>query len=159
MRRVEVTGETQGQASDEQAGNQIHDIVPSCGKRFRDDECKGEEINQSQGAQMLQRQPDEDISVGDVKRGHGTQSVDEVGVFIGEEFVAFLPQTEREGARVVLERLRVALAESDDQPPVTCSIGLACYHPGDSRKTLQRRADEALYAAKAQGRDRVVQAG
>lgn len=74
----------------------------------------------------------------------------------GEEFVAFLPQTEREGAHKVLERLRLALAESEEQPLVTCSIGLACYHPGDSRKTLQRRADEALYLAKANGRNRLV---
>ncbi len=88
--------------------------------------------------------------------GHCLRRSDLLARIGGEEFVAFLPQTEREGARVVLERLRVALAESDDQPPVTCSIGLACYHPGDSRKTLQRRADEALYLAKANGRNRLV---
>lgn len=74
----------------------------------------------------------------------------------GEEFVAFLPQTDGDGARVVVERLREALATSGHQPPVTCSIGLACYHPGDSRKSLHRRADEALYLAKAEGRNRVV---
>lgn len=76
----------------------------------------------------------------------------------GEEFVAFLPHTEQHGAEVVLERLREALASSASEPPVTCSIGLACYHPGDSRKTLQRRADEALYLAKSRGRNRLVMA-
>ena len=76
----------------------------------------------------------------------------------GEEFVAFLPHTEKHGAEVVLERLREALASSASDPPVTCSIGLACYHPGDSRKTLQRRADEALYLAKSRGRNRLVMA-
>lgn len=76
----------------------------------------------------------------------------------GEEFVAFLPHTEQHGAEVVLERLREALANSASEPPVTCSIGLACYHPGDSRKTLQRRADEALYLAKSRGRNRLVMA-
>lgn len=74
----------------------------------------------------------------------------------GEEFVVFFPQTEREGAHKMLERLRLALAESEQSPPVTCSIGLACYHPGDSRKSLQRRADEALDLAKSNGRNRVV---
>ncbi|MBQ1783262.1 MAG: diguanylate cyclase [Gammaproteobacteria bacterium] len=76
----------------------------------------------------------------------------------GEEFVAFLPHTEQHGAEVVLERLREGLAHSASDPQVTCSIGLACYHPGDSRKTLQRRADEALYLAKSRGRNRLVMA-
>ena len=88
--------------------------------------------------------------------GHCLRRSDLLARIGGEEFVAFLPQTDRDGAHKVLERLRVALAESAEQPPVTCSIGLACYHPGDSRKTLQRRADEALYLAKANGRNRLV---
>jgi len=43
--------------------------------------------------------------------------------------------------------------------PVTISIGLATQHPGESAQDMLRRADAALYQAKAQGRDRVVVAG
>nr|WP_228114581.1 diguanylate cyclase [Stenotrophomonas sp. MYb238] len=43
--------------------------------------------------------------------------------------------------------------------PVTVGIGLAAHRPGESAQDTLRRADAALYQAKAQGRDRVVLAG
>jgi two-component system, cell cycle response regulator len=82
----------------------------------------------------------------------------------GEEFVVVLPETPRRVAEQVAERLRLVVAEQPitiGEPPVelaiTISIGLAVTQ--DSRETtasLLRRADEALYAAKAGGRNRVV---
>jgi two-component system, cell cycle response regulator len=82
----------------------------------------------------------------------------------GEEFVVVLPETDRRVAEGVAERLRMVVAEQPiriGNPPVelpiTISIGLAVTE--DERETsssLLRRADEALYAAKAAGRNRVV---
>ncbi len=82
----------------------------------------------------------------------------------GEEFVVVLPETDRRVAEGVAERLRTVVAEAPFQIDgvageiaVTISIGLAV--TADARETsdsLLRRADEALYAAKAAGRNRVV---
>jgi two-component system cell cycle response regulator len=82
----------------------------------------------------------------------------------GEEFVVVLPETDQRIAETVAERLRIVVAEQPirvGQPPVelplTISIGLAVTESGDETSdTLLRRADEALYAAKAAGRNRVV---
>jgi diguanylate cyclase (GGDEF)-like protein len=78
----------------------------------------------------------------------------------GEEFAALLPETRAEGARVIAERLR---AEIERKPvgvegvaiPITVSIGIACHirdedvDPG----VLLKKADLALYQAKASGRN------
>lgn len=82
----------------------------------------------------------------------------------GEEFVVILPETDVEGARVVAERLRARVAGSElpwaaTQPGgrVTISAGVACLSVADHDiEMLLRRADEALYAAKQGGRNRVV---
>jgi two-component system, cell cycle response regulator len=82
----------------------------------------------------------------------------------GEEFVVVLPETDRRVAEGVAERLRLVVA---DQPirighppvdlPITISIGLAATTDArETSTTLLRRADEALYAAKAAGRNCVV---
>jgi two-component system, cell cycle response regulator len=82
----------------------------------------------------------------------------------GEEFVVVLPETDRRVAEGVAERLRMVVGETpfqvegvDEGIAVTISIGLAV--TADARETsdsLLRRADEALYAAKSAGRNRVV---
>jgi diguanylate cyclase (GGDEF)-like protein/PAS domain S-box-containing protein len=79
----------------------------------------------------------------------------------GEEFVVLLPDTGDEGARRVAEDLRQAVAEADFPGPgrVAVSVGVAEMRPGEELKDLTRRVDEALYAAKAAGRDRVVAVG
>jgi diguanylate cyclase (GGDEF)-like protein len=79
----------------------------------------------------------------------------------GEEFAVLLPGTELEGAVVVAERIRLALAEqasSREQAGgtgLTTSIGVVQYRTGTSGDLL-RRADAALYSAKEQGKNRVV---
>lgn len=82
----------------------------------------------------------------------------------GEEFLVLLAEQTLEGALVVCERMREAvhglgLAHPDTEAGVvTISIGAAACPRGDETDSTDaiRRADLALYAAKAQGRDRVV---
>jgi diguanylate cyclase (GGDEF)-like protein len=79
----------------------------------------------------------------------------------GEEFVALIANADLPGAADIAERLRLAVAGGDfalpgGAPlPITVSIGLAALPcDGDVDATLAR-ADQALYAAKAQGRNRI----
>jgi diguanylate cyclase (GGDEF)-like protein len=75
----------------------------------------------------------------------------------GEEFLALLPGTDIAGALRCAERVREAIARepvgSDVQ--VTVSAGVAEYRRGESMTDLLTRADQALYAAKRSGRNRV----
>ena len=79
----------------------------------------------------------------------------------GEEFAVLFPGTTGEGARRALAKMRNhisgATCEHDgveiDVP--TFSAGLTTYRPGDTEATLIKRADQALYRAKSQGRDRI----
>ncbi|GHD67229.1 sensor domain-containing diguanylate cyclase [Jeongeupia chitinilytica] len=78
----------------------------------------------------------------------------------GEEFGLLLPDTGDGGTAQLLERLRATIEEGhlvyDELAiPLTISIGFACAGPGESAEDLMRRADEALYAAKQGGRNRV----
>ncbi len=78
----------------------------------------------------------------------------------GEEFVLVLPRTDGAGAAAIAERLRGAV-EADAWPrhPVTISLGVATLGLGQDDHGLIARADEALYASKAAGRNRVTLAG
>lgn len=81
----------------------------------------------------------------------------------GEEFTVILPNTDREGSRVVAERIRKAIdsIQSLDRP-ITVSIGCATSDPirGDQdpvdSRLMIKCADEALYNAKAMGRNCVM---
>jgi diguanylate cyclase (GGDEF)-like protein len=88
-----------------------------------------------------------------------------VGRLGGDEFLAVLPETSGMLALTAAEDLRLALTahplELDDglQLSITCSLGVAELKPGDTDGgALLARADAALYAAKAGGRDRAVPA-
>ena len=78
--------------------------------------------------------------------------------------MALLPETSIDDAAVFVERVRREVARTSfdagrEEPlRMTVSAGVACYPwPGvDTPETLVRLADEALYAAKATGRDRIV---
>jgi diguanylate cyclase (GGDEF)-like protein len=65
----------------------------------------------------------------------------------GEEFAILLPACTLDDAMEIAERLRTA------QPEVTCSIGVADWDRREDIGHLAARADRALYAAKAGGRD------
>jgi two-component system cell cycle response regulator len=81
----------------------------------------------------------------------------------GEEFLLVLPGCETSGALARAERLRRAVAGSPvdlggRRHGVTASLGCAILGPGETPEALVARADQALYAAKAAGRDRVAAA-
>ena len=84
---------------------------------------------------------------------------DFVGRYGGEEFLLLLPDTGRDQAAIVAEKVRAAVAGlglSEINQPVTASLGVAAV-PDDAADadTLVRAADRALYAAKGNGRNRV----
>ena len=77
----------------------------------------------------------------------------------GEEFAVLLPETGSPDAFLTSERIRSKLREAFAERPVplTMSFGIAAYpQHGRTADALLRAADEALYAAKALGRDRSV---
>ncbi|MCK6424094.1 MAG: diguanylate cyclase [Burkholderiaceae bacterium] len=85
---------------------------------------------------------------------------DTLGRWGGEEFLLLMPDTGLEDARTGAERLRLHLAREAVQHqgltvPVTMSGGLAELRDGESPEALLERADQALYRAKALGRNRV----
>jgi diguanylate cyclase (GGDEF)-like protein len=69
----------------------------------------------------------------------------------GDEFVVILPDTDDEGARVVIQRVAEKLAEDPDRPTLAVSAGVAVYpRDGGTPTTLLSAADRALYAVKAE---------
>jgi len=81
----------------------------------------------------------------------------------GEEFLILLPNTDEAAAAAFAERVRVAIAasrlESAGQPiPLTASLGVSEALLQESWESIVQRADEALYAGKSGGRNRVVPA-
>lgn len=95
----------------------------------------------------------------DLVAHHGDHSFGRYG---GEEFVILLPVTSLEGARQCAERLRqrqeeVEREENSRSFHVTLSAGIAEYRRPESVEDMLRRADQALYAAKKNGRNCVVE--
>ena len=82
---------------------------------------------------------------------------DFVARYGGEEFVVVLPRTDLESAVAVAERLRRAVESAEWQlRPVTGSFGVASIRPDmETRQELIEAADQALYQAKTNGRNRV----
>jgi diguanylate cyclase (GGDEF)-like protein len=76
----------------------------------------------------------------------------------GEEFVLLLNHTDPEGARTAMQKLMEQMRTELRSPagPVTVSIGLALLHPEENWSQWLARADQAMYRAKSEGKDRVV---
>lgn len=96
--------------------------------------------------------------------GDGIRQTDTFGRYGGEEFMAVLPATPIDGATILAERLRQRLAATpvihgNLSIPVTVSAGIAEVQPSMQRyEHLIRAADQALYRAKADGRNCVRRA-
>ena len=85
---------------------------------------------------------------------------DTVGRLGGDEFLAILPETSQDGALRVAEKLRDALAQpyplGEHVARMSASVGVALFPAhGVDGEALQRAADEALYEAKREGKNRV----
>lgn len=88
------------------------------------------------------------------------RATDLVGRVGGEEFALLMPHTDLDGASLLAERLRGAIADAGVDLDgtiirVTTSQGLAQLRPGEDFDELYSRADTALYRAKMNGRNRV----
>jgi diguanylate cyclase (GGDEF)-like protein len=78
------------------------------------------------------------------------RATDTAARYGGDEFVVILPDTDDEGARVVIQRVEERLAEDPDKPELAVSAGVAVYpRDGGTPTTLLSAADRALYAVKA----------
>ena len=92
------------------------------------------------------------------------RDTDIVARYGGEEFVIVMPETDARGARVIAERIRECVGSSPFSTEVgplrvTVSLGLATYPAdGPEKKLLIDLADQALYQAKRQGRNRSLMA-
>ncbi len=79
----------------------------------------------------------------------------------GEEFTVILPETKGKEAKNVAKRIKEAvelerfLPEPDKVVTITISIGLTEYFKNEQLSTLIKRADQAMYNSKAQGRNRI----
>jgi diguanylate cyclase (GGDEF)-like protein/PAS domain S-box-containing protein len=76
----------------------------------------------------------------------------------GEEFVIIAPETTKEDAKILAEKLR-SLIENlhfEEGINVTCSFGVVSLEKPDTKETLLKRVDDALYEAKRTGRNKVV---
>ena len=101
------------------------------------------------------------IEVGAVLRSV-VREIDVVSRFGGDEFTVILPQTGAAGARVIAERLRQRIAGTTFlrahglEVRLTASLGIASYpEHGRTEEDLVTRADQAMYAAKEAGKNRV----
>lgn len=90
--------------------------------------------------------------------------IDVIARFGGEEFAVIMPQTEKDEAFLVAERIRKSVKEQlprtwkiFPRDNVTISIGIATFpDDGKDRKEVIRNSDKALYRAKMEGKDKTV---
>tara|TARA_R110002126_G_scaffold191107_1_gene339222 strand:+ start:3272 stop:4972 length:1701 start_codon:yes stop_codon:yes gene_type:complete len=90
------------------------------------------------------------------------RKTDYIGRFGGEEFVVLMPGTTLEQGAIALEELRAGIEVSpfhfkNEPVRVTISIGYTQFCKGDTLDTVFERADKAMYSAKDQGRNQVIQ--
>ena len=82
----------------------------------------------------------------------------------GEEFLILLPETSIEGAKAVAQKIKKALSvkewklkeTGESMGKITLSMGISMYKLNELEKDLIKRADDALYLAKEQGRNRII---
>jgi diguanylate cyclase (GGDEF)-like protein len=99
--------------------------------------------------------------VGEVVR-NGVRRIDTAARYGGDEFVALLPETDPTGAHVLAEKVRIGVTELDIavggvRINASLSVGVVSY-PDDGRTSdeLMISADQAMYASKRSGKNRVM---
>jgi len=98
-------------------------------------------------------------TVADIIR-QAIRSYDLTGRYGGEEFIFIFAVADEETVQKMVERIRANMEKividfEGTEIRITCSIGLAKFHENDTLQTAIQKADEALYAAKKAGRNRV----
>ena len=85
------------------------------------------------------------------------RSTDTLARWGGEEFVIIMPLTPMDLAREVTEKFRKIIEQEQFYVvgSITCSFGISEFKKGDNSQSLILRADQAMYKAKANGRNRV----
>ncbi|MBT8344630.1 MAG: EAL domain-containing protein [Sulfurovum sp.] len=83
---------------------------------------------------------------------------DRFGRWGGEEFLLLLPELDKEHAVMFTEKLRKAVANYSfqDVSQITASFGVTIFNHNDTKESLLKRADTALYQAKDEGRNKVI---
>jgi diguanylate cyclase (GGDEF)-like protein len=86
---------------------------------------------------------------------------DKVGRYGGEEFLIVLPHTSLMPAKKIIDRIRASVGNArtgvgDKKLKVTISMGVTQFKKGEDLEKLLARADQALYASKQAGRNRVT---
>lgn len=90
------------------------------------------------------------------------RSMDTAYRYGGEEFTVLLPQTTSDEAVTVAKRIKKSVAKLPFKPKddkiahITVSIGVAEYRHGDTSEAFVKQADQAMYASKENGRNRVT---
>ena len=118
-------------------------------------------VNADQSVQDIQTEPGQSLMKAAVDAN--IRGIDRFGRYGGEEFLLVLPGMSTEHAVRALDRLRGIIAELDwsafsPDMSVTISGGVATLKAEETPDILLARADSALYAAKAQGRNRIASA-
>ena len=94
---------------------------------------------------------------------HATRSEDIVARYGGEEFVILLPNTSLDEAITILSRIRRNLTKrfflhNNMRILITFSAGIAEYQQGEQQDAIFKRVDEALYRAKKNGKNQILEA-
>ena len=89
------------------------------------------------------------------------RACDSVARWGGEEFLLLFPETDAKQAVILVERLRKQIADKvfcceNNQLHVAMTFGIAAAKEGDTVDNMMKRADDALYKGKHEGRNRVV---
>lgn len=87
--------------------------------------------------------------VADILRIH-CRSIDTAARYGGDEFALVLPESQEDEARRVVDRIRLVMANDDEPPRLSASMGIAVYRgDGERIEMLLSEADQQLYAEKA----------